>query len=280
VIVSSHPKRSRTAQYLLLAAYVVFLGFPLLWMLSVSFKGPRELVELYPSFVPSHPTLENYRAVLSDHELVQSAINSLKIAVATALVTTVISLPAAYVLARQRGLLTNVGIAWILLSQMFPLILIIIPLFLVLRDLGLTNSHVGLVLVYTVWALPFVLWMLQSYVRGIPRGIEEAARADGATRRQLLTGIVAPLLAPGIVVTALFAFITAWNEFFLALVLLQTPGLTTLPLLLARFVGVEGIVRLGPLAASALLATLPSLLLFTVIQRWLTRGLLSGAVKG
>jgi multiple sugar transport system permease protein len=280
VIVSSHPKRSRTAQYLLLAAYVVFLGFPLLWMLSVSFKGPRELVELYPSFVPSHPTLENYRAVLSDHELVQSAINSLKIAVATALVTTVISLPAAYVLARQRGLLTNVGIAWILLSQMFPLILIIIPLFLVLRDLGLTNSHVGLVLVYTVWALPFVLWMLQSYVRGIPRGIEEAARADGATRRQLLTGIVAPLLAPGIVVTALFAFITAWNEFFLALVVLQTSDLYTLPLKLKQFVGIEGIVRLGPLAAAALLATLPSLVLFAVIQRWLTRGLLSGAVKG
>ena len=92
--------------------------------------------------------------------------------------------------------------------------------------------------------------------------------------------MIAPLLAPGIVVTALFAFITAWNEFFFALVLLQTPDLTTLPLLLARFVGIEGIVRLGPLAASALLATLPSLLLFTIIQRWLTRGLLSGSGEG
>ena len=92
--------------------------------------------------------------------------------------------------------------------------------------------------------------------------------------------MIAPLLLPGIVVTTLFAFITAWNEFFFALVLLQTPDLTTLPLRLAQFVGIEGIVRLGPLAASALLATLPSLLLFVIIQRWLTRGLLSGAVKG
>ena len=103
---------------------------------------------------------------------------------------------------------------------------------------------------------------------------------DGAGRLYVLRTVIAPLLAPGIVVTALFAFITAWNEFFLALVLLQTPSLTTLPVILASFVGIEGIVRLGPLAASAMLATLPSLLLFTIIQRWLTRGLLSGAVKG
>ncbi len=280
MIVSARPKRTRSTQYVALAFYIVFLGFPLLWMLSVSFKGPRELVELYPSFIPSEPTLENYRIALADNELVHSAVNSLKIAVITAIVTIAIGLPAAYVLARTRGFLTNVGLAWILVSQMFPLILIIIPLFLLLRDLGLADSHPGLVLVYAVWALPFVLWMLQSYVRGIPRELEEAARADGATRFQVLTGIVAPLLLPGVVVTTLFAFITAWNEFFLALVVLQSADLYTLSLTLKRFVGIEGIVRLGPLAAASLLATLPSLILFAIIQRWLTRGLMSGAVKG
>jgi multiple sugar transport system permease protein len=286
LIVGSRPKTTRTVQYLALVLYMLFLAFPLLWLLSVSFKGPRELVELHPGLIPSDVTLENFREALSGSigigqvSLLHAAWNSTKVATLTALLTTFVGMPAAYVLARQRGLISRVGLGWILLSQMFPLILIIIPLFLVLRKLHLTDSHTGLVFVYVVWTLPFILWMLQSYVRGIPRDLEEAAMVDGASRIYVLRTVIAPLLAPGVVVTGLFAFITAWNEFFLALVLLQTPSLTTLPLLLARFVGVEGIVRLGPLAASALLVTLPSLLLFTIIQRWLTRGLMSGAVKG
>ena len=135
-------------------------------------------------------------------------------------------------------------------------------------------------LVYIVWALPFVLWMLQSYVARHPA----RPRGGGGRRRrqpvQILYGIVAPLLAPGIVVTTLFAFITRLERVLLRPRRAPEPELPTLPLRLAQFVGLEGIVRLGPLAASALLATLPSLLLFVVIQRWLTRGLLSGAVKG
>jgi multiple sugar transport system permease protein len=286
VIVSSRPKTARTFQYGALVLYMLFLAFPLLWLLSVSFKGPRELVELHPHLIPSQWTFSNFSDALNGNigiggvTLLHAAWNSTKVASLTALLTTFVGLPAAYVLARSTGFVSKLGLGWILLSQMFPLILIIIPLFLLLRDLHLTDSHVGLIFVYMVWTLPFILWMLQSYVRGIPRELEEAAMIDGASRFTVIRTVIAPLLAPGIVVTTLFAFITAWNEFFLALVLLQTPSLTTLPPLLARFVGVEGIVRLGPLAASALLATLPSLLLFTVIQRWLTRGLMSGAVKG
>ncbi len=282
MIVTTRPRRTKTVQYAVLLGYLVFLGFPLLWMLSMSFKGPRELVQLYPSFIPEDFTFENYRTALTedDHQLVRNGINSLKVAAVTALLTTMIGLPAAYVLARRKGLITRLGLGWILLSQMFPLILIIIPLFLLLRDLKLTNSHIGLVVVYVVWALPFILWMLMSYIRGIPHDLEEAATVDGASRFQILVGIIAPLLVPGIVVTTLFAFISAWNEFFFALVILENPDLTTLPLRLAQYVGIEGVVRFGPLAAAALLATAPSLILFTIIQRWLARGLLSGAVKG
>jgi multiple sugar transport system permease protein len=280
VITSRRPRLVKVGQYLALAGYMIFLAIPLLWLLSTSFKDPRELVELHPSFIPQHPTLSNYTSALRDADLVQSGLNSLKVAVITALLTTLVGLPAAYVLARTRGWISRFGLAYILVSQMFPLILIIIPLFLVLRDLHLTNSHSGLILVYLVWSLPFILWMLQSYISNIPRDLEEAAAVDGARRMQIVVRIIAPLLAPGIVVTLLFAFISAWNEFFFALVLLQSPGLVTLPVKLAQFVGIEGQIRLGPLAAASLLATIPSLVFFSVMQRWLTSGLLSGAVKG
>jgi multiple sugar transport system permease protein len=280
LITSRRPRLVKAGQYLALLAYMVFLAVPLLWLLSTSFKNPRELVELHPSFIPQHATLSNYTSALRDADLVHSGLNSLKVAVITAILTTLVGLPAAYVLARTRGWISRFGLAYILVSQMFPLILIIIPLFLVLRDLHLTNAHSGLILVYLVWSLPFILWMLQSYISNIPRDLEEAAAVDGARRIQIVVRIIAPLLAPGVVVTLLFAFISAWNEFFFALVLLQSPGLVTLPVKLAQFVGIEGQIRLGPLAAASLLATIPSLLFFSVMQRWLTSGLLSGAVKG
>ena len=280
MITSRRPRLVKAGQYLALGGYMIFLAVPLLWLLSTSFKDPRELVELHPSFIPQHATVSNYTSALRDADLVHSGLNSLKVAVITAIVTTLVGLPAAYVLARTRGWISRFGLAYILVSQMFPLILIIIPLFLVLRDLHLTNSHSGLILVYLVWSLPFILWMLQSYISNIPRDLEEAAAVDGARRIQIVVRIIAPLLAPGVVVTLLFAFISAWNEFFFALVLLQSPGLVTLPVKLAQFVGIEGQIRLGPLAAASLLATIPSLLFFSVMQRWLTSGLLSGAVKG
>ena len=280
MITSQHPRLVKAGQYVALLGYVTFLAVPLLWLVSISFKDPRELVALHPSFIPSNATLVNYTDALRDADLVHSGLNSLKVAVVTAVLTTLVGLPAAYVLARTRGLVSRLGLGYILVSQMFPSILIIIPLFLVLRDLHLTNTHSGLILVYLVWSLPFILWMLQSYIRNIPKDLEEAAAVDGARRIQIVIRVIAPLLAPGVVVTLLFAFISAWNEFFFALVLLQSPGLVTLPVKLAQFVGIEGQIRLGPLAAASLLATLPSLFFFSIMQRWLTSGLLSGAVKG
>jgi multiple sugar transport system permease protein len=131
-----------------------------------------------------------------------------------------------------------------------------------------------------VWSMPFALWMLQGYVAAVPRELEEAASMDGASRVRTIVLIVMPLLRPGLIATAMFTFISAWNEFFFALVLLQDPQLKTLPLVLARFVGAEGQVQIGPLAAASVLATVPSLVFFAFLQRRLTSGLLSGAVKG
>jgi multiple sugar transport system permease protein len=271
---------TRPLQYVALAAYMVFLAFPLLFLLSTSLKSASELQSTEPSLIPAEFNWSNFPDAIERANLIQAAGNSLIVALATTVIVTVISLPAAYALSRFRTRLRGVATGWILLSQVFPFILIIIPLFLVLRQVGLINNLIGLIVVYTVWSLPFALWMLQGHVASIPIDLEEAGSMDGASRLRVLISIVLPLLAPGMVATSLFTFISSWNEFFFALVLIQDPALQTLPLTLARFVGAEGQVALGQLAAASLLATIPSLIFFALLQRRLTSGLLSGAVKG
>ncbi|MFF3942235.1 carbohydrate ABC transporter permease [Streptomyces phaeofaciens] len=270
---------ARAGQYAALLAYLVLLAFPLLWLLSTAFKPPRELGSLHPTWIPEDPTLANFRRAFDEQPLLRAAFNSLLAALGAAVIAVAAATPMAYVIARRRTLLARAATGWVVVSQAFPFVLVIIPLFLVLKNLRLIDSLPGLVLVYVVWALPFALWMLTGYVRAVPVELEEAAAIDGAGRLRTLVSVTAPLLAPGIVATALFAFITAWNEFFFALVLLKTPENQTLPVVLTHFIGAEGVADLGPLAAAAFLATLPSLVVFAVIQRRITGGMLTGAVK-
>ncbi|MFJ4282218.1 carbohydrate ABC transporter permease [Streptomyces massasporeus] len=270
---------ARAGQYIALLAYLVFLAFPFLWLVSTAFKPPRELGSLHPTWIPNNPTLANFRQAFDEQPLLHAALNSLLAALAAAVVAVLIATPMAYVVARRRTRLAKAVTGWVVVSQAFPFVLLIIPLFLELKNLRLINSVPGLVLVYVVWALPFALWMLAGYVRAVPPELEEAAAVDGAGRVRTLVSVTAPLLAPGIVATALFAFITAWNEFFFALVLLKTPEKQTLPVVLTHFIGAEGVADLGPLAAAAFLATLPSLVVFALIQRRITGGMLTGAVK-
>ncbi|MFD8914883.1 carbohydrate ABC transporter permease [Streptomyces sp. NPDC059575] len=270
---------ARAAQYAALLAYLVFLAFPLLWLLSTAFKPPRELASLHPTWIPRHPTLANFRRALDEQPLAHAASTSLLVALATAVVAVLIATPMAYVIARRPGLLSRAATGWVVVSQAFPFVLLIIPLFLLLRRARLIDSAPGLVLVYVVWSLPFALWLLVGQMRSVPVELEEAAAVDGAGRVRTLVSVTAPLLAPGIAATALFAFVTAWNEFFFALVLLKSPGKQTLPVVLTHFIGAEGVADLGPLAAAAFLATLPSLVFFALVQKRLSGGLLAGAVK-
>ena len=203
-MIKTHPL-VRGLQYLVLVGYLAFLSFPLLWMLSTSFKQPREMVEIHPTLIPHHPTLDNYISAFTEQDLVRAAFNSLIVALGSAVATVVIALPAAYALARYRTRLNTAATGWILLSQLFPFILLVIPMFMILRQVELTNSLFGLLLVYVVWSLPFALWMLQSFVRSVPREVEEAAAVDGASRLQTLRLVVAPLLVPGVVAAALSA---------------------------------------------------------------------------
>ncbi|WP_169580848.1 MULTISPECIES: carbohydrate ABC transporter permease [Microbacterium] len=271
---------TKAFQYLALSIYLFVLGFPLVWLLSASFKSSRELNSLGANLLPREWVFTNYLTALERQSLVTSIGNSLIVAISTTILTLLLSLPMAYALARLKGKLRAAGTVWILASQVFPAILIIIPLFLVLRTIQLNDTLMGLILVYVTFTMPFTLWMLQGYIAAIPRDLEEAGEMDGAGRWRVLRSIVLPLLAPGLVATAMFTFVSAWNEFFLALVLIQSPELYTLPITLRSFLGAEGQTQLGPLAAGAVIATIPSLIIFSILQKKLTGGTLAGAVKG
>ncbi len=262
---------------LLLLLFVAFLSFPLLWLLATAFKPLSEIFS--GALLPRQPTWANFGEAIRDLGVVQSAANTFKVSFLSALITLAIATPAAYLLARRPSGVNRAVMVWILVTQTFPVILIIVPLFLVLGRAGLVNTHLGLILVYVVWSLPFVLWMLQGYVAGIPTELEEAAAVDGAGQTQIITRILLPLLVPALVATGLYAFINAWNEFFFALVLLKSPELTTIQVNLSKLRGVEGLARWGPLAAGSVLATIPTLILFAFMQRRLVSGLLSGGVK-
>lgn len=259
-------------------AFVFFLAFPLVWLLSTAFKPTSEIFT-NQGLLPIAPTLANFGVAISDLQILPSALNTFKVASISAILTLVIAIPASYVLARRPTGVNRAVVVWILLSQTFPLILVIVPLFLLLARVGLVNTHAGLIVVYVVWSLPFVLWMLQGYVKGIPVELEEAATVDGATQVQVIQRILVPLIVPGLVATGLYAFINAWNEFFFALILLKSPELVTIQVNLSKLRGVEGLARWGPLAAGSVIATIPTLILFAQMQRRLVSGLLSGGVK-
>ena len=270
----------KTVLHMLILTYLIYLLFPLLWMISTSFKPTPEIYSGIPTLIPKVFTLDHYISVLEEERLLKSILNSFYVGCITSLIVVMISLPAAYALSRYKTSINKAVMGWILTTQIFPAILIMIPLYMILRSLQLTDTLAGLVLVYVVWDIPFVLWMLQGYVKEIPVELEEAAAIDGATQSQIIYKIIMPLLLPAIGASVMFAFITAWNEFFFALVLLKSPDLSTLPVELARFTGIEGQARTGPLAAASFMATIPSILLFAVLRKWFASGTLQGAVKG
>ncbi|MFA6457358.1 MAG: carbohydrate ABC transporter permease [Bacteroidota bacterium] len=260
--------------------FIVFLLFPILWVVSSSLKPTQEIYSGAPTILPQQITLDHYRTVVDGQQLFRSMWNSVIVGAISTLLVILLAVPSAYAMVRYKSMVNNAILGWILVSQIFPVILVMIPLYVMLRYIGLTDSLTGLTLIYVVWSLPFVLWMMHGYVKSIPIELEEAAVIDGASRSQVIITVLTPLLLPAIGASALFAFISAWNEFFFALVLMKSPALATLQVELARYTGMEGQARTGPLAAASVIATIPSMILFISLRKWFTTGLVSGALKG
>lgn len=271
--------RSVLAKHLLAAGASCLIIAPFLWMISTSLKDPAEVVLRDPTIIPRSMEVENYTRVFSAGRFGRYFLNSVIVSTATTVLSVALATLAGYAFARfrlpgGRGLLFG-----ILATQMFPAILLAIPLYVLLRNLHLLDTLLGLILVYTTFALPFCVWMLRNYFITIPRDLDEAAIVDGATKLQALFTVVLPVAIPGIIATALFSFILSWNEFLYANTFISSRDNRTVSVGLQSLIG-EFTTDWGLLMAGAVVTTMPIVIAFFFVQRYLTQGLAAGAVKG
>ena len=277
----TRPKRiaGTIAHRIAILAYIVFALFPLYWLLKVSVT-PNDL--LYSEGVrlwPSRASIEHYLFVLEHSDFPRFFRNSVIVSGSTAFIVTVLASCAGYALSRFAFRGKYWIVALMLLTQMFPLVMLVAPIFKMLSPLGLTNSLTGLVIVYVAFNVPFATFLMQSFFDGIPKDLEEAAMIDGATRFRAFSQIILPLTLPGIAATLGFVFTAAWSELLFALMLISSSGVSTFPVGLLSFVS-KFSVDFGQMMAAGVLALIPACLFFLFIQRYLVQGLTAGAVKG
>ena len=260
-------------------AYIVVALFPLFWLLKVSVTPDALLYSEGVRMWPSATTLAHYSFVLENSDFPKFFRNSLIVSLSTAAIVTLVAAGAGYAMSRFafRGKLWLVGL--MLITQMFPLVMLIAPIFKMLTAVGLTNSLTGLILVYTAFNVPFAVFLMQSFFDAIPRDLEEAAMIDGASRFMAFRQIIVPLTLPGMAATLGFVFTAAWSELLFALMLISKTDASTFPVGLLSFVSKFG-VNFGQMMAAGVMALIPALLFFLLIQRFLVQGLTAGAVKG
>lgn len=262
--------------YLIILA--VFAVFPLLWLLVSSFKSSSEMLNNPTKILPIQWTLENFKTVLITLNFTINIRNSVIIAAATTLIAIVISSLAAYGVVRFFPKLGDVMTKVLVTTYMFPSIMLVIPYAMVMAKLGLTNTRIGLVLVYLSFSVPYAVWMLVGFFKTVPIGIEEAARIDGANKLQVFVWVVLPLVAPGIVSTAIYVFINAWNEYLYSMILMSSSDKTTISVAVKTLEGAD-ILNWGSLMAACAIVVVPSIIFFCFIQSKLAGGLSDGAVK-
>jgi ABC-type glycerol-3-phosphate transport system permease component len=263
----------------------VFLvsAFPVFWMISTAFKPNGEIFSSTPHPLPEHPTLGHFRFMVNGGVAGVSFwdyfVNSAVVAIATVAISGLLALLAATAVARFRFRFRTTFLIMLLVVQMIPCEALVIPLFIDLKRMDMLNSLVGLIAVYVGFALPFGIWMLRGFVAAVPKELEEAAALDGAGPLRIFFRVLLPLVAPGLVATSVFSFITAWNEFVFAFTFLKDQDKATLPIMLQFFFGRSGN-DWGPIMAASTLLTLPVVAFFLLVQRRMVSGLVAGAVKG
>lgn len=297
----------RIVRPLLLAiASLVFLAYvlaPVAWMVSSAFQSEAEITSKPPHWIPHEPTTENFRAIFeADKEvtyenrrqgdtatggyipstaknLLPSMWNSLVVALIVVVLNLLVSVPAAYAMAKIRYVGRSASIYLMLTTRVIPDIALVVPFFLFIRKLGLLDSLSSLVITYLAITVPFSIFILVGYFESLPDELDKAARVDGCSRLQTLLRVFLPLSLPSLVAVVLFSFLTSWNEFLLALMFTQTPASQTMPIVVASFTS-DFTISFSFINAAGVLAIIPPVVLAILFQRYIVSGLTAGAVKG
>jgi arabinogalactan oligomer / maltooligosaccharide transport system permease protein len=279
--------------HLLLVGFTLFTIYPILWVMTIAFSGNQSLAI---STLPEAPTVmdrlraitpwpetwsfSNFVSVMTDQPFAKWMLNSVIVALGTTVLGVFLACTAAYAFSRFKFPGQRTGMMAFLVSQMFPGTLMLIPLYIILVQwLGLGSSRLGLIIVYATTSIPFSVWMLKGYFDTIPRELEEAALMEGATVGRIFWTIILPLAKPAVAVTALFSFMTAWNEFILAATFMDQEEMYTAPVGLRFFVGGFS-QQWGYFAAGSIIVSVPVVFLFLFLQKYLVSGLTAGSVKG
>ena len=268
----------RIAGNIFLVVLTLFAILPMAWMFLTSIKSQFAAVQYPPEWLPRNPTLAEYQRLLSPasdtgRDFLRYMANSIGVSMATTVLAVIVAVPAAYAFSRFRFPGRNLLFYSVLLRNMFPAVVFLMPLFIMMRWMGLVNTQASLVLTYLTFGLPLSIWLLKGFYDNIPPQLEQAARIDGATRFQAFLHIVMPLSTPGIVATAIYSFITAWNEYVYALTFINDKAKMKLPIGLQRFFSEYTTNWPGLMAASFIMV------MFLVLQKYFVRALTEGAVK-
>ena len=256
------------------ALVIIFFVLPVLWIVNASFKSERALF----SGSDAPYTLENYITVFSDG-FGRFVLNSLVMCLVATVISTFVAVMAAYVFSRMKFRGKRLIFGTVLAGQMFPWVILVTPIFIMFARLGLLNTYFAMFFVYIAISLPFSVYLLVGYLESVPREIDEAAMMDGCPRFWIVWKIIFPVIMPGVVATATYAFLLMWQEFLFALAILTANNLKTLPLGISQYFGTDT-VKWGAVLAASVVTTVPALLLFIPLQTRLVQGLTAGAVKG
>lgn len=265
--------------YFLVMSVLLILLFPFFVMISTAFKGIDEVYMSPPHWIPHQLRWQNFREIWNKYPLLNYFANSFLVAAGSTLLNTILSIPAAYAVSRLRFVGRRFLLYLFLVVQMFSPIIVIISLFKIIASLGLLDTRFSLIIVNAVFTLAFSIWMLHGYFSTIPVELEEAALIDGCTRLKTITKIMLPVAMPGVITTLIYTFIVSWNEFMFALTFITSLEKRPLTVGLYNFIG-RWTVQWQYLMAASLLAIIPVILLFMLIEKQLVKGLSGGALKG